>query len=770
MNTSSIRVFKRDGRLQSFDLDKIHRILEWATKDVSGVSISEIELRANIQLYDKIPAYDIHELLIKSAAELVSENTPNYSLVAGRLVSYRLRKDVYNQYEPLPLYDIIQNNIQSKVYTNELIQYYTKEEIDSCDEMIKHERDEDFHYSGMEQWRGKYLVQDRSKKIFFETPQIAYMCIAMILFMNEEPIVRLDYVKKFYDLISTHVISLPTPILAGVRTPTKQFSSCVLIDCGDSLDSIVESSSAIVKYVAKRAGIGLNVGRIRAEGSKVGSGEILHTGVIPYIKYFQSSVKSSSQGGVRGGAATLFFPIWHYEFPELLVLKNNKGTEETRARHVDYAVQLSKLFYERLISNSNITFFSPNDVPELYESFFTNPEKFKTLYEEAEKNDSIRKRTLPAVEVFSNILSERKDTGRIYIMNVDHCNTHSSFDEKLAPIYMSNLCLEVTLNTQPLNYKDKNEGEIALCTLSAINWGKIKNPDDFEEPCKLIVRALDNLLSYQDYILRTAELGAKTRRTLGIGITNFAYFLAKRGLKYDAQAFETVDEYAEAWAYYLTKASIDLAEERGPCPAVHQTKYSTGILPIDTANLNALCLTSREYSYNWEELRHRLKVVGIRNSTLMALMPVESSSQISNSTNGIEPPVALVTYKTSKHGVLPQVVPEISKLKNKYHLRWDQTSPEDYLKILAILQVYIDQAISVNTSYDPIHFENNEIPMTQLFSDLILAYKLGHKTLYYFNTNDHADDSNDAHNSDLEIKEEEYSKQVDQDDCESCKL
>ena len=763
----SINVTKRDGSLQPFNLEKVHKVLEWAVEGISGVSMSEIELKSNIQLFDKIAAYDIHELLIKSAAELISEQTPNYQFVAARLVSYKLRKEVYGDYQPWTLRQLIVENVSRGVYDGEIMEKYTADEIDELGNYIKHERDDTFTYAGMEQFRGKYLVQDRRTKTPFETPQMLYMMIAATLFANYEEN-RIKYVKDYYDAISQFYISLPTPIMAGVRTPTRQFSSCVLIESGDSLDSINATSTSIVKYISKKAGIGVGAGSIRALGAKIGDGSVVHTGLIPFLKYFQSAVKSCSQGGVRGGAATGYLPIWHYEFEDLIVLKNNKGTEETRVRHMDYAFQFNKLMYERLLEGGNITFFDPNDVPGLYDAFFADQDKFKELYEKYERAHSVRKKSLPAMEVFSMFLQERKDTGRIYMMNVDHANEHGAFDPKVAPIKMSNLCCEIDLPTTPLESYDDPNGEISLCTLSAINWGLINEPSEFEKYCTLSVRALDQLLDYQSYPIAAAETGTKNRRPLGIGIINLAYFLAKRGLKYDESAYDIIDEYAEAWSYYLIKASSDLAKEISPCPKNNDTKYARGVLPNDTYKRAIDNLTESKERLPWTELRKQLTETGIRNSTLMALMPAETSAQISNSTNGIEPPRALVSYKQSKDGVMAQVVPGYHHLKNKYDLLWDQKSPEGYLAICGILQKYIDQGISVNTSYNPEHYEDNKIPMSVMIKDLVTAYKYGLKQLYYFNTYDGSGEIDDHHTYDTGTTETQ--SVVDEDDCESCKI
>ena len=769
MNTKIINVTKRDGRTEPFDLEKVHRVLEWATTDIAAVSISEIELRANIQLYDKIPAYDIHELLIKSAAELISEATPNYQYVAARLVNYKIRKDVYNQHEPWPLVDIVVENVSKGVYDGAIMDNYTRDELNQLDNYIKHDRDDTFTYVGMEQFRGKYLVQDRRTKTLFESPQILYMLVAATLFSDYPKETRLKWVKDYYDDISTFGTSLPTPIMAGVRTSTRQFSSCVLIESDDTLESINATATSVVRYISKKAGIGINAGRIRAVDSRVGDGSIVHTGLIPFLKYFSAAVKSCSQGGVRGGAATVYLPVWHLEFEDLVVLKNNKGTEENRVRQMDYAFQFNKTMYERLLTGGNITLFSPGDVPDLYEAFFSDQDKFKTLYEKYERATSIRKKVLPAIEVFSQFLTERKDTGRIYLMNVDHANEHGSFLPEVAPIKQSNLCTEIDLPTKPLQNADDPDGEIALCTLSAINWGMINDPSDFEKPCTLAVRALDALLDYQEYPMAAAQISTMNRRPLGIGIINLAYFLAKRGLKYDDEALSVIDEYAEAWSYYLIKASADLAEEKGACPKSDETKYHHGLLPIDTYKKEVDGLVPHKERMPWKKLRKQIQETGIRNSTLIALMPAETSAQISNSTNGIEPPRALVSYKGSKDGVMAQVVPGYHHLKNKYDLLWDQKSPEGYLKVCAVLQKYIDQGISVNTSYNPEHFDEGKVPMSQLITDMVTFYKYGGKQLYYNNTHDGSGEMKD--DTQTELTRSDFSTDAEYDDyCDSCTI
>ena len=720
-------------------------------------------------MYDKIPAYDIHELLIKSAAELISEATPNYQYVAARLVNYKIRKDVYNQHEPWPLVDIVIENVDRGVYDGAIMENYTVDELEQLDTYIKHDRDDTFTYVGMEQFRGKYLVQDRRTKTLFESPQVLYMLVAATLFSDYPKETRLKWVKDYYDDISTFGTSLPTPIMAGVRTSTRQFSSCVLIESDDTLESINATATSVVRYISKKAGIGINAGRIRAVDSRVGDGSIVHTGLIPFLKYFSAAVKSCSQGGVRGGAATVYLPVWHLEFEDLVVLKNNKGTEENRVRQMDYAFQFNKTMYERLLTGGNITLFSPGDVPDLYEAFFSDQDKFKTLYEKYERATSIRKKVLPAIEVFSQFLTERKDTGRIYLMNVDHANEHGSFIPELAPIKQSNLCTEIDLPTKPLQNADDPDGEIALCTLSAINWGMINDPKDFEKPCTLAVRALDALLDYQEYPMAAAQISTMNRRPLGIGIINLAYFLAKRGLKYNDEALSVIDEYAEAWSYYLIKASADLAEEKGACPKSDETKYHHGLLPIDTYKKEVDELTPHKERMPWKKLREQIKKTGIRNSTLMALMPAETSAQISNSTNGIEPPRALVSYKGSKDGVMAQVVPGYHHLKNKYDLLWDQKSPEGYLKVCAVLQKYVDQGISVNTSYNPEHFEENKVPMSQLITDMVTFYKYGGKQLYYNNTHDGSGEMKD--DTQTELTRSDFNTDTEYDDyCDSCTI
>jgi ribonucleoside-diphosphate reductase alpha chain len=761
-------VVKRDGSREPLDIEKLHKVVFFACEDIKGVSASEVEIKSQIQFFDGIKTSDVQETLIKSAADLISEESPNYQWVAGRLINYHLRKMVYGQYDPWHLLDLAKKNVELGFYDSEILESYSKAEFNKLNTYIKHQRDDTLTYAAMEQFRGKYLVQNRVTKQIYETPQMAYMLIAMTLFQSYDKESRLKWVKEYYDAISTFDISLPTPVMAGVRTPQRQFSSCVLVETDDSLDSINATTSSIVKYVSQKAGIGIGAGRIRALGSPIRSGDAYHTGVIPFYKMFQSATRSCSQGGVRNGAATLYYPIWHLEVEDLLVLKNNKGTDDNRVRHMDYGVQFNKLMYERLLSGGDITLFSPSDVPGLYEAFFNNQDEFKYLYEKAEVHPNIRKKSIPAIELFSQFMEERKNTGRIYLMNVDHANTHSSFDEKVAPIHQSNLCCEIDLPTKPLTDFNDEEGEIALCTLSAINWGKITKPEDFKKPCELAIRGLDALLSYQNYPVKAAHNATMKRRPLGVGIINLAYWLAKNNTTYETPDLQLLDEYAEAWSYYLIKASADLAHEQGAPSGNNETKYAQGIVPIDTRKQDVDELVPYQERMPWDQLRQQLAKTGIRNSTVMALMPSETSAQIANATNGIEPPRSFVSIKQSKDGVLKQVVPGIHKLRSKYNLLWDQRSPEGYLKICAILQKYIDQGISVNTSYNPTYYEDEKIPMSTMIQDLLMFYKYGGKQLYYFNTFDGQGEI-DINKFD-ETQAEELPDLDDEANCESCVL
>ncbi|MFT2091153.1 class 1a ribonucleoside-diphosphate reductase subunit alpha [Paraglaciecola sp. 2405UD69-4] len=739
---NNLYVTKRNGERELIDLDKIHKVIEWAAKGLNNVSVSQVEIKAHIQFYDGINTADIHETLIRSAADLISTDCPDYQYLAARLAIFHLRKKAYGCFEPPKLYAHIKNMVAKGKYDGHLLTDYTEAEFDEMNEYLDHWRDMNFSYAAVKQLEGKYLVQNRVTGEIYESAQFLYILVAACLFANYEKDTRMDYIKRFYDATSKFKISLPTPIMAGVRTPTRQFSSCVLIEAGDSLDSINATASAIVKYVSQRAGIGVNAGRIRALGSPIRGGEAFHTGCIPFYKHFQTAVKSCSQGGVRGGAATLFYPLWHLEIESLLVLKNNRGVEENRVRHLDYGVQFNKLMYTRLIKDQHITLFSPSDTPGLYDAFFADQDEFERLYLQYEQDDSIRKEQIKAIELFSLFMQERASTGRIYLQNVDHCNTHSPFNPKLAPVRQSNLCLEIALPTKPLQHVNDENGEIALCTLSAFNLGAIESLDEFAELSDLAVRALDNLLDYQDYPVPAAYNATMGRRTLGIGVINFAYYLAKNGVKYsDGSANGLVHKTFEAMQYNLMKASCNLAKEKGACPKFDETTYFQGLMPTDTYKNDLDKICDEPLHCDWDALRADIKKYGLRNSTLSALMPSETSSQISNATNGIEPPRGHISVKSSKDGVLKQVVPEYERLKDKYELLWDLPSNDGYLELTGIMQKFVDQTISANTSYDPNKYEGGKVPMKLLLKDLLTSYKLGVKTLYYHNTRDGADDS-----------------------------
>ena len=738
----SIQVTKRNGTREPLDLDKIHRVISWAAEGLKNVSVSQVEIKSHIQFYDGIKTADIHETIIKAAADLISEDAPDYQYMAARLAVFHLRKRAYGQFEPPHLYQHVTDMVANKRYDEHLLEDYSEEEFNEMNDFIDHWRDMNFSYAAVKQLEGKYLVQNRVTGEMYESAQFLYVLVAACLFAKYPQEQRLDYIRRFYDAASKFKISLPTPIMSGVRTPTRQFSSCVLIECGDSLDSINATASAIVKYVSQRAGIGINAGRIRALGSPIRNGEAFHTGCIPFFKYFQTAVKSCSQGGVRGGAATLFYPLWHLEVESLLVLKNNRGVEENRVRHLDYGVQFNKLMYQRLIKDQYITLFSPSDVPGLYDAFFADQDEFERLYVQYEEDDSIRKKRIKAIELFSLFMQERAGTGRIYLQNVDHTNTHSPFDPKVAPIRQSNLCLEIALPTKPLNHVNDPEGEIALCTLSAFNLGAIESLDDFAELADLSVRALDSLLDYQDYPVPAAWNATNGRRTLGIGVINLAYYLAKNGVKYsDGSANGLVHRTFEAMQYHLLKASNNLAKEKGACPKFNETTYAQGMMPVDTYKKDVDSICDEPLHYDWDALRASIKTHGLRNSTLSALMPSETSSQISNATNGIEPPRGHISVKSSKDGVMKQVVPDYDNLKDAYELLWSIPNNKGYLELVAIMQKFIDQTISANTNYDPSKFESNRVPMKQLLQDLLYAYKLGVKTLYYHNTRDGAADN-----------------------------
>ena len=740
-NGLGIQIKKRNGSSVPLDINKIHFVVEEACEGLHGVSSSQIEMKGNIQFYDGMSTAEIQEILVKSANDLISLEAPNYQFAAARLLLYPIYKESFGQYAPISLYDVIRRNIDRGVYDANILEKYTEDELQTLNKYIKHKRDENFTYAGLRQVVDKYLVQDRSTGDIYESPQMMYMMIAATLFAEYPEATRMQYVRRYYDATSLFKINIPTPVMAGVRTPLRQFASCVLVDSDDTLNSIFSSDMAIGRYTAQRAGIGINAGRIRAVNSKIRGGEVAHTGVVPFLKKFEATVRCCTQNGVRGGSATTHFPLWHYEIEDILVLKNNKGTEDNRVRKLDYSIQINKLMYERLLSGGDITLFSPHDVPDLYEAFYADQDKFAELYTKYERKKSLRTKTISAMDLFSSMIKERAETGRIYIMNVDHCNTHSSFKDT---VYMSNLCQEITLPTKPLQHIDDPEGEIALCILSAINVGTLKDLDDLEELCDLAVRALDEIIDYQKYPILAAEKSTKARRSLGVGYIGLAHYLAKNQVKYsDKKALTKVHELSEAFQYFLLLASNNLAKEKGKCDYFHRTKYSEGILPIDTykRDLDEIC--NIKLKYDWEALRVDITTHGLRHSTLSAQMPSESSSVVSNATNGIEPPRGFLSIKKSKKGPLKQIVPQYQSLKQHYTLLWDMPSNEGYIHIVAVMQKFFDQAISGNWSYNPTHFENNEVPMSVMVQDLLTTYKLGWKTSYYQNTYDFKSDPSD---------------------------
>jgi len=733
MVNENISVVKRNGRgKEPLNIEKIHQMVEYACEDITGVSASSVEMNSGLQFYDGITTNEIQQILIKSANDLITLDNPNYQYVAARLLLYSLRKQLFRKMWDHPhIYHHVQTGIDRGVYDPSILKWYDRRDFDRMENWLNHERDYNFTYAGLRQVIDKYLVQDRSTGEVFETPQFMYMMIAATVFAQYPKNKRMSYVKKYYDAISRFKINIPTPVMAGVRTPIRQYASCVLVDVDDTLPSIFSSDMAIGKYVAQRAGIGINAGRIRGINSRIRGGEVQHTGVIPFLKKFEATVKCCTQNGVRGGSATVHFPIWHKEIEDIIVLKNNKGSEDNRVRKLDYSIQLSKLFYERFINDEDITLFSPHEVPELYEAWGTKD--FDELYEKAERKTSVWKTKVKAQQLFMSILKERAETGRIYIMNIDHCNTHSSFKDR---VYMSNLCQEITLPTDPISHID-GEGEIALCILSAVNVGMLKDLDELESLCDLSVRSLDEIIDLQKYPVKAAEISTRNRRSLGIGYIGLAHYLANLGYTYEMKtAWKEVDKLSEAFQYYLLRASNELAKEKGQCTDFNKTKYSDGILPIDTYKKEVDEIVSRKLHYKWEDLRKDIKEFGLRHSTLSAQMPSESSSVVSNATNGIEPPRDYISVKKSKKGTLKQVVPDYKKLKNNYTLLWDMKSNEGYINIVAVMQKYFDQSISGNWSYNPEHFDEGEIPLSVMAQDLLTTYKLGWKTSYYQNTYD----------------------------------
>ena len=769
-NGHGIKVKKRSGAVEALNLDKIHKMVEEACEGLgSGVSASQVEMNSGLQFFDGIETKDIQEILVRSASDLISLDTPNYQFVAARLLLFAVRKQVFGagwvNGHP-SVFEHATKCVSKGVYDGDILGKYSLEEWSKINTWIDHDRDMLFTYAGLRQVVDKYLVQDRSSGEMYETPQYMYMMIAVTLFQNYPTETRLEYVKRYYNAISKHKINIPTPIMAGVRTPLRQFASCVLVDSDDTLDSIFTSDMAIGRYVAQRAGIGINAGRIRGINAKIRGGEVQHTGVIPFLKKFEATVRCCTQNGIRGGSATVHFPIWHQEIEDIIVLKNNKGTEDNRVRKLDYSIQISKLFYERFIKNQDISLFSPHDVPGLYDAFGTDG--FDELYNVYERDESIPRKTIGAQKLFLDILKERAETGRLYIMNIDHCNSHSSFMDK---VEMSNLCQEITLPTKPLQHIDDEDGEIALCILSAVNIGKIRDLEDLEVLCDLAVRSLDELIDFQNYPIRAAEIATKARRSLGIGYIGLAHYLAKHGHSYDSQgAWQAVHDLTEAFQYYLIQATVNLAKEKGACEYSSRTKYGNGILPIDTYKKDVDEIVPNELKYDWEGLRALVKQYGVRNSTLSAQMPSESSSVVSNATNGIEPPRAFLSVKKSKKGVLKQIVPQYQSLKNAYTLLWEMESNRGYINVVAVMQKFFDQAISGNWSYNPTQYPNNEIPISVWAQDLLTTYKYGWKTSYYQNTydskNDEVEETTNQSLDDLISQIEN----AEEEDCESCKI
>ena len=764
--SNGTKVQKRDGRIESLDLDKMHLMVEESCKGLAGVSASQVEMQSGIQFYDGITTAEIQEILIRSASDLIDLDHPNYQFVAARLLMFSLRKSLYGGIIDIPhLEEHIMKCVNSDVYDSDVYNKYSKEEIDKINSFIDHDRDFLFTYAGLRQVVDKYLVQDRSSGGVYESPQFMYIMIALTIFAEYPKETRLSYVKRYYDAISRHRINIPTPIMAGVRTPLRQFASCVLVDVDDTLDSIFSSDMAIGKYVAQRAGIGINAGRVRGINSKIRGGEVQHTGVVPFLKKFEATVRCCTQNGIRGGSATVHFPIWHQEIEDIIVLKNNKGTEDNRVRKLDYSIQLSKIFYERFIQDGEISLFSPHDVPGLYDAFGTDA--FDDLYVGFESDESIPRKTIGAQELILDLLKERAETGRIYLMNIDHCNSHSSFKDK---VEMSNLCQEITLPTYPLQHIDDTNGEIALCILSAINVGKVKSDSELEELCDLSVRGLEELIDYQKYPIKAAEIATRARRSLGIGFIGLAHYLAKLGYNYgDQEAWDAVHGLAESFQFFLLKASNQIAKEKGHCEYFGRTKYSDGILPIDTYKKDVDQITSQELQHDWEGLRSSILEHGLRHSTLSAQMPSESSSVVSNATNGIEPPRGYLSIKKSKKGPLKQIVPQYSTLKNNYTLLWEMPDNTGYIHVVSVMQKFFDQAISGNWSYNPENYPDNEVPVSVMANDFLTTYKYGWKTSYYQNTYDiKTDEVEDEPKSDQLSNLLQELEHAEEGECESC--
>jgi len=770
-----IHVTKRSGAKEPLTLEKWQAQVAQVCKGIADVSPSMIEIKSQLHFYDGITTKQIDGITLRAIVDLIDvENNPevghtNYQYVAGKQRVSMLRKDVYGSYEVPHLYEIVKKNVATGLYTSELLTWYTEEDWNKMNDMLDHSKDEQYSYAAIEQLIEKYLVKNRSTKEIYETPQIRYMIAAATVFHKEEPnSARMRYIKEYYNAASDGLFTLATPVLAGLGTPTKQFSSCVLIRSDDDLDSIFASGEMMAKYASKRAGIGLEIGRLRPLGSPIRGGEIMHTGMIPFLKKWFGDLRSCSQGGIRNASATVFYPIWHHQFDDLIVLKNNQGTEETRVRHMDYGVVLSAFFWRRFKNKENITFFDPNEVPDLYEAFYQNTELFEELYVKYEKRKDLRTKTMSAEEVFkSGILKERTDTGRIYLVFIDNVMKQGPFDPEYHTIYQSNLCCEILLPTKSFKRLDDPDGRIALCTLGSINWGAFRNPEDMRRACRILHRSLNNILDYQDFLSIQSKLSNDEIRPLGIGITNLAYWHAKRNFKYgEKDALADVKSWMEHQSFYLTEASVELAKERGKCLGSDQTRYGKGVFPWELRAKGVNELTNFATELDWETLRSQMKEHGVRNATQMAVAPVESSSVVINSTNGIEMPMSLISVKESKAGSFVQVVPEYHKLKNKYQMMWEQKDCDGYLKTAAVIAAYVDQSISTNTFYNPAHFPDRKVPTTLIAKNLMQSHYWGLKTFYYSLINKAGSKSQDETVLDLPSGFND----MDEEDCEACKL
>lgn len=768
-----LNVIKRSGAQEPLAVEKWQSQIANICKGIADVSQSMIEIKAQPHFYDGITTRTIDEITLRAIVDLIDvESNPdlghtNYQYVAGKQRLSMLRKDVYGAYQPPHLYQIVKKNVDTGLYTKELLDWYSEDDWNRMEEFIDHEKDEQYSYAAIEQLIEKYLVRNRATKEIYETPQVRYMIAAATVFHKEEPnSARMRYIKEYYQAASDGLFTLATPVLAGLGTPTKQFSSCVLIRSDDDLDSIFASGEMMAKYASKRAGIGLEIGRLRPLGSPIRGGEVMHTGMIPFLKKWFGDLRSCSQGGIRNASATVFYPIWHYQFDDLIVLKNNQGTDETRVRHMDYGVVLSAFFWKRFKNRENITFFDPNEVPELYEAFYSNSEKFEELYVKYEKRKDLRKKTMNAEDVFKGgILKERTDTGRIYLVFIDNVMNQGPFDPEYHTIYQSNLCCEILLPTKPFKRLDDDNGRIALCTLGSINWGAFRNPEDMRRACRILQRSLCNILDYQDFLSIQSKLSNDEIQPLGIGVTNLAYWHAKRNYEYgEKESLQEVKSWMEHQAFYLTEATVELAKERGRCVDSDKTRYGQGKFPWELRAKGVNELVNFEPELDWETLRKEMLVHGVRNATLMAIAPVESSSVVINSTNGIEMPMSLISVKESKAGSLTQVVPEYHKLKNKYQLMWEQNDCIGYLKTAAVLAAYVDQSISTNTFYNPAHFPDRKVPTTLIAKNLMLAHYYGLKTFYYSLIN--------KQGSKMQAESVEKVVEVieEADECEACKL